>query len=173
VEVAEKLSASNNDAVGAKLEPTIAAPLTEVLENGRVNRPDRWMRNVPVGDIRGDSTLVHEPVTDPESRILKGADGFVQAYNAQVAGNATSSLIVGQWVTQEANDKPQMQPLVEVMQEQSGQKPAEVISDSGYGSDANLTLRTASVSVNQAGRIAMFDISDPERSALHPPHRRR
>jgi hypothetical protein len=63
VDVMEKLSANNKDAVGAKLEPTIAAPLTEVVENGKANRPGRRMRNVPLGDIRGDSTLVHEPVS--------------------------------------------------------------------------------------------------------------
>src|SRR6266852_4392734 len=46
--------------------------------------------------------------TDPESRIMKGADGFVQAYNAQVAVEPDFQLIVGQLVTQEANDKQQM-----------------------------------------------------------------
>src|SRR6266849_3781133 len=76
--------------------------------------------------------------TDPESRIMKGADGFVQAYNAQVAVEPDFQLIVGQLVTQEANDKQQMKPVVEVIQEQSGQKPGEVVSDSGYCSDANL-----------------------------------
>ena len=76
--------------------------------------------------------------TDPESRIMKGADGFVQAYNAQIGVEPDLQLIVGQQVTQAANDKQQMQPLVEVMQEQSGQKPAEVVSDSGYCSEANL-----------------------------------
>src|SRR6266446_2493459 len=75
--------------------------------------------------------------TDPESRIMKGADGFVQAYNAQVAVEPDFQLIVGQLVTQEANDKQQMKPVVEVIQEQSGQKPGEVVSDSGYCSDAN------------------------------------
>jgi transposase len=76
--------------------------------------------------------------TDPESRIMKGADGFVQAYNAQVAVDPDFQLIVGQQVTQEANDKQQMKPMVKVIEEQSGQKPAEVVSDSGYCSDANL-----------------------------------
>src|SRR6202521_2152426 len=76
--------------------------------------------------------------TDPESRIMKGADGFVQAYNAQAAVEPDLQLIVGQTVTQAANDKEQMKPVVEVIQEQSGQKPGEVVSDSGYCSDANL-----------------------------------
>jgi transposase len=76
--------------------------------------------------------------SDPESRIMKGADGFVQAYNAQVAVEPDFQLIVGQLVTQAANDKQQLKPMVEVIQEQSGQKPGEVVSDSGYCSDANL-----------------------------------
>ena len=47
-------------------------------------------------------------------------------------------MIVGQKVTQAGNDKQQMKPLVELIEEQSGQKPAEVVSDSGYCSEANL-----------------------------------
>jgi hypothetical protein len=69
---------------------------------------------------------------------MQGADGFVQAYNAQIAVEPEFQLIVGQLVTQEVNDKQQMKPLVEVIREQSGQKPTEVVSDSGYCSDANL-----------------------------------
>jgi hypothetical protein len=57
--------------------------------------------------------------TDPESRIMKGADGFVQAYNAQMAVEPEFQLIVGQLVTQEVNDKQQMKPLVEAIREQS------------------------------------------------------
>ena len=76
--------------------------------------------------------------TDPESRILKGSDGFVQGYNSQVAVEPTWQLIVGQTVTQAANDKQQMVPLIEATEEQSGQKPEEVLADSGYCSEENL-----------------------------------
>jgi transposase len=76
--------------------------------------------------------------TDPESRIMKGADGFVQGYNTQVAVEPLFQLIVGQTVTQAANDKQQVVPLVEAIEEQSGQKPEEVLVDSGYCSDGNL-----------------------------------
>jgi transposase len=51
--------------------------------------------------------------TDPESRILKGAEGFVQGYNTQIAVEPVFQLIVGQQVTQAANDKQQLVPLVE------------------------------------------------------------
>ena len=49
--------------------------------------------------------------TDPESRIMKGPDGFVQAYNVQVAVDELQ-LIVGQAVTQETNDKKQLMPMI-------------------------------------------------------------
>jgi transposase len=76
--------------------------------------------------------------TDPESRIMKGGDGFVQAYNAQAAVEADFQLIVGQTVTQAANDKEQIVPMVEVIEEQSGQRPEELLADSGYCSEKNL-----------------------------------
>ena len=76
--------------------------------------------------------------TDPESRILKGPDGFLQGYNTQIAVEPVFQLIVGQRVTQAANDKRQMVPLVEAIEEQSGQKPEGVLADNGYCSDENL-----------------------------------
>jgi len=76
--------------------------------------------------------------TDPESRIMPGADGFVQAYNTQIAVEPDFQLIVGQGVTQDTNDKQQMKPVVEAIREQAGQKPQEVLTDSGYCSEANL-----------------------------------
>lgn len=76
--------------------------------------------------------------TDPESRIMKGADGFVQAYNAQAAVEADLQLIVGQSVTQATNDKEQLLPMVEKIEEQSGHRPEEILADSGYCSEKNL-----------------------------------
>jgi len=76
--------------------------------------------------------------TDPESRIMKGPDEFVQGYNTQVAVEPLLQLIVGQTVTQATNDKRQMVPLIEAIEEQSGQRPEEVLADSGYCSEENL-----------------------------------
>jgi transposase len=76
--------------------------------------------------------------TDPESRIMKGPDGFVQAYNAQIAVDE-QQLIVGQAVTQETNDKKQLMPMVTTMEEQSGITPTQLLADAGYCSDENLT----------------------------------
>jgi transposase len=76
--------------------------------------------------------------TDPESRIMKGADGMVQGYNAQAAVEPTLLLIVGQSVTEAANDKQQLKPMVELIQQQSGQRPEAILADNGYCSEENL-----------------------------------
>jgi Transposase DDE domain len=76
--------------------------------------------------------------TDPESRILPAANGFVQGYNAQIAVEPDFQLIVGQRVTQAANDKQQLQPTLEAVRQQAGQTPQAVMTDSGYCSEANL-----------------------------------
>src|SRR5260370_35890 len=69
---------------------------------------------------------------------MKGSDGFVQGYNTQVAVEPLFQLIVGQTVTQATNDKQQVVPLIEAIQEQSGQRPQEVLTDNGYCSEENL-----------------------------------
>jgi len=93
--------------------------------------------------------------TDPESRILPGADGFVQAYNAQIAVEPDFQLIVGQRVTQAANDKQQLQPTLEVVRQQAGQTPQAVMTDSGYCSEANLQYL-------EKNKIAGFIATDRE-----------
>src|SRR6202166_1264221 len=76
--------------------------------------------------------------TDAESRIMKGADGFVQGHNAQAAVEAEMLFIVGQSVTEAANDKQQLEPMVEAIEQQSGQRPEAILADSGYCSEENL-----------------------------------
>jgi hypothetical protein len=71
---------------------------------------------------------------------MKGADGFVQAYNAQAVVEQSCQLIVAQDVTQEANDKKQIMPMVASIKAQAGQMPTQLLADNGYCSDENLKL---------------------------------
>jgi hypothetical protein len=80
--------------------------------------------------------------TDPESRIMKGPDGFVQAYNAQVAVDDLQ-FIVSQTVTQACNDKQQLVPMITTITQQSGEAPAVLLADAGYCSDANFVAIAA------------------------------
>ena len=76
--------------------------------------------------------------TDPESRIMKSADGIVQGYNAQAAVEPTLLLIVAQAVTEAANDKQQLKPMTELIEQQWGQRPEAILADNGYCSEENL-----------------------------------
>jgi transposase len=76
-------------------------------------------------------------VTDPESRIMKGPDGFVQGYNVQVAVDERQ-LIVGQGVTQDTNDKKQLLPMITTIAQQARMTPTHVLADAGYCSEENL-----------------------------------
>ena len=76
--------------------------------------------------------------TDPESRIMKASDGFVQAYNTQIAVDDLQ-WIVGQAVTQETNDKKQLLPMITTVTRQSGDTPTQILADAGYCSEASLT----------------------------------
>lgn len=76
--------------------------------------------------------------TDPQSRILKTRDGFIQGYNAQVAVDATAQIIVAHGLTPGQSDQNQLVPLVDAIADDLGRKPKEVSADSGYCSEANL-----------------------------------
>jgi hypothetical protein len=103
--------------------------------------------------------------TDPESRIMKGADGMVQGYNAPAAVEPTLLLIVGQSVTEAANDKKQLKPIVELIEQQSGQRPEAVLADNEYCSEENLEHLE---SVEQPeGRIEGFIATGKQKHGEH------
>ena len=79
--------------------------------------------------------------TDPESRIMKNSatKSFEQSYNCQAAVDEESQIIVAANVTQEANDKQQLKPLLETLGKNlDGKKPKRVSADSGYFSEENV-----------------------------------
>ena len=80
--------------------------------------------------------------TDPDSRIMPSPDGFVQAYNVQIAVDDLQ-FIVGQAVTQDTNDKQQLVPMIRTIEQQSGALPTQLLADAGYCSDANLAAIAA------------------------------
>lgn len=79
--------------------------------------------------------------TDPESRIMKdgATKSFEQAYNAQAAVDSTAQIIVAAAITQEANDKRQLVPMLQQAAENLGQMPPQASADAGYFSAANVT----------------------------------
>jgi hypothetical protein len=73
--------------------------------------------------------------TDPESRImLTGKKEFEQCYNGQAAVDVESMLIVGGYVTNHGNDKQELVPGVESV-DQEVYTPETVCADTGFYSE--------------------------------------
>jgi transposase len=76
--------------------------------------------------------------TDPESRILKTRDGYIQGYNAQAAVDEKAQIIVAHDLTQSMSDQNQLVPLMDGIKDNLGCEPKEASADAGYLSEANL-----------------------------------
>jgi transposase len=80
-------------------------------------------------------------LTDEDSRIMKVAGGgFDQCYNAQAVVATGSMLIVATEVTQAANDKGQLLPMVQKLRELPKElgRAKRILADSGYLSQSNV-----------------------------------
>jgi transposase len=87
--------------------------------------------------------------TDPDSRIMRdgATKAFEQAFNGQVAVDSANQIIVAAGVTQECNDKQQVESMVERMKANlGGACPKRRTLDNGYYSDDNVgVLRRAGI----------------------------
>jgi transposase len=79
--------------------------------------------------------------TDPDSRVMQESGnkgGYVQGYNAQIAVDAKSQVIVMAAVTQENPDNQHLLPMVEELERELGQLPRKLLVDAGYFSEAQI-----------------------------------
>lgn len=76
--------------------------------------------------------------TDPESRILKTRDGYIQGWNAQAAVDGEAQIIVAHGLTPSMSDHGQLEGLIDGIEAHLGRRPKEASADSGYLSEANL-----------------------------------
>lgn len=78
--------------------------------------------------------------TDPQSKIMKGADGFVQAYNAQAVVDADSQIIVAQDLSDRPTDVMLLGDLVGQIKTNTGRQATELSADAGYCCEGNLAI---------------------------------
>lgn len=80
-------------------------------------------------------------LTDEESRIMPtSGGGFDQTYNAQAGVDTVSKLIVSAHITQQSNDKQELEPTIETittLPKELG-TVTELLADSGYYSENNI-----------------------------------
>jgi transposase len=75
---------------------------------------------------------------DKEARIMGKKGHYDYAYNGQVSVDEKAQIIVGQHLSLNANDKQEVGPALEQIQQTMGELPEKISQDNGYMSGPNL-----------------------------------
>lgn len=82
---------------------------------------------------KGEGETARASSTDPDARNMKTPDGgFRPGYNVQFTTDTGSGLIVGVDVTNQGTDAGLMDPMLEQVEERTGQVPDEHLADGGF-----------------------------------------
>ncbi len=81
---------------------------------------------------------------DKDARIMGKKGSFDYQYNGQISVDEDHQIIVGQHLSQNANDKQEVAPALESLQETTGRLPENMSADNGYMSGDNLEALDAS-----------------------------
>jgi transposase len=75
---------------------------------------------------------------DKDARIMGKHGSFDYSYNGQISVDSDTQIIVGQHLSQNANDKQELKPALEQIEEATGTLPEKLSADNGYMSGDNL-----------------------------------
>ena len=115
----------------------------EEKKKARQERPQGRRGRPPKEPSDKPAPKAQRNFTDPDSRIMKdgATKSFEQCYNCQAAVDDKAQVVVAAEVTQQANDKQQLAPMMEKVKENTaGRKPVKVTADSGYFSEQNMRV---------------------------------
>lgn len=135
-EAKKKIEARVQEQQDAEYQQKLAVRAEQEKRTGK--KPPGRPPAAPSGTV-ADKEQIN--LTDEDSRIMPvGGGGFDQCYNAQAAVATGSLLIVANGLTQAANDKQQLKPLIDKLKglpKKLGRVKC-VLADSGYLSEANV-----------------------------------
>ena len=125
-----RTKAANRRARADELDPPEESPEGGAVAAARPGALPRKETQATTGGLPADGAQAN--FTDPESSIMKGADGFVQGYNAQLAVDEEAQVIVAQGVTDQPPDNGNLAPMIERVEGHLDETPANATADAGY-----------------------------------------
>jgi transposase len=132
----ERRAAGRHTREQAAYEEKVATRAKKSEETGKKARGKE-----PKSPTPGPTPKDQVNLTDEESRIMPvSSGGFEQCYNAQAAVDTVSKLIVAAHITQQSNDKQELEPTLKnlaALPEELG-TATEFLADSGYYSETNV-----------------------------------
>jgi len=108
---------------------------------------------------------------DKDARIMGKKGDFDYRYNGQISVDSDTQIIVGQHLSQNANDQQELKPALEQVEENTGALPDKLSADNGYLSGDNLeTLGEnpvdAYIATNKGEKTAKASLSESERKLV-------
>ena len=134
LEAEARAAAAAKVAQQAEARAAAAAKRSDSNDDGSPQRPER--KPEPPTALPADKA--QRNFTDPDSRIMKTKDGFIQGYNGQAAVDGHHQIIVAQSLSNNGSDQAQLAPMLSAIKSNMGQNPVEFSADAGYCSAANL-----------------------------------
>jgi transposase len=102
---------------------------------------------------RGDKEQARASQSDPQARVMKQSDGgFAPSYNVQLSTEASHRIIVGAGVSQSGSDFVHLIGAVAQVEQNLGNKPAQVVVDGGFTSRENI-MAMAEQGVDMIGSL--------------------
>lgn len=132
----------------------------------QVNPEPMPKHQVPTGSCGAPTEKAQRNFTDPQSRIMKTGDGFVQGYNAQAVVDEAHQIIVAVDVSNQSPDAEHFVPMLDRAIANCGAVPKKLSADTGYFSAANVQRASCrGVDAYVAIQRAKHGAKEPEESA--------
>lgn len=128
----------------AKAEEAAQHARTKAQAAG-MDEPDLFARDpelLPSHQVQADKDGNPDPkaqrnFTDPDSRIMKRGNEYLQGYNCQAVVDEHSQVIVAQALTNQPPDPEHLIPMMLLVAMENGVLPQKLSADNGYYTDAN------------------------------------
>lgn len=135
-------------------------------QEAATGRPVRGRRPKP--DSATHRSRMHANTTDPDSRLLKAKDGYVQGYNAQAAATA-DQVILAASVTNGAHDAAAFRPVLDdakanLRRAGSRRRVRTVVADAGYWSNDNAAARGVEAIIAPGKARKLNEITEADRA---------
>ena len=158
-----------------KDDPTRTDKMREATERAareRVTRVEKAMEELKklqaAKKTEEDAERARASTTDPESRVMRMADGgYRPAFNMQFAVDTDTRAIVGVGVTNGGTDMGQITPMIEEVERRTGKKAKEWLVDGGY------TSLTDIHAASEQGVKVLAPVPQPHAAGVDPHARKK
>jgi len=122
---------------------------------------DREEKENPGKEIDGKKQISY---ADTDAKIMKKGKDFAYCYNGQISVDSKNQIIVGQHLTQNANDKKELGRAIDEIEKNTDKLPEKISADSGYLSSENISvLKDVDIDGYIATGKGEKDISDTDK----------